>query len=155
MDKSSTSLVRHNIYLSRQIWGELKLRSFQEGSNASEIINYVLEQAFKQRRMAERLAPPTARYRSHARDDDRLGRTVYFQPETWDELQQRAREEQFSAAGLVERLLERYLGLAPTPGEEDTPPRYLTVGDLTIDLGEDRRSIDYRTGQAVEEKSKK
>lgn len=152
--QKSPELVRHNVYISRQVWGELKLRAFQESSSASEIINYVLDQALPEKRLAETAARYAAtesrRFRSHAEDDDRLGRTVYFRQETWDALQRAAEAVKTSVAALVEPLLARYLGLTPSADElpaENNLPRYLKVGELTLDLGEDRRSIDYRTGQ--------
>jgi hypothetical protein len=140
---------KHNINLSRQVWGELKLRSFQEGASASEIIVYVLEQFFQ--------APPAqiriARYQPRT-GEALLGRSVYFPGALWQTAQSLAREHNFSVAGLIEQLLKNYLGLEPgdepieTSLQASNSQRYVQLGSLTIDLGDENPlTIDYKTGK--------
>ncbi|MHC1733381.1 MAG: hypothetical protein AB9888_15290 [Bacteroidales bacterium] len=130
---------RHNIYLSHQVWGALKIRSFDERSDASTIINYVLERFLK--------TPPINLQVFHYRpreEEGRQGRTVYIQTQVWVAIEEKAKQGKFSISSLIETLLSIYLGLVESDEEEPTPTanRYLKVGDTIFDLGENPIRID-------------
>jgi hypothetical protein len=137
---------RHNVNLSRQVWGELKLRSFQEGMNASEMIAYVVESSLSGKYFAHHLP----RYQPRSTDEDRLGRTVFFPAETWRMAQEYARKSGISIAALIDFLLRRYLGLlteAEYTPEEDTPKQTFQIGEERVYLGENPVHIDLKTGK--------
>jgi hypothetical protein len=145
--KAPSTMVRHNIYISHQTWGALKLRAFQERSTATLLIDYVVKRFLKE--------PPArlqlAGNRAHNSDEDRLGRTVYFEPQVWDAVQAIAQSGKFSVASLIEALVSDYLGLTP-PQEFHTPIqgetiRYVRVGGTTFDLGENPTIFDANTGK--------
>ena len=134
--------------------GELKLRSFQERSSSSEIINYVLREFLEKHPARVRLS----RYQPHNRDEDRLGRTVYFQKEIWEAVKLLSKEKGFSISGLIEYLLNVYLGLIPAENEtgesleekiKSNPERYVRMGKDVIDLGENPVQIDWKTGKPL------
>lgn len=138
---------RHNVNLSRRVWGELKLRSFQEGMSASELVAYVVER-FTQGYHALRLP----RYQPRGDDEDRLGRTVFFPAEVWQQAQKRASQSGTSISGLIEYLLKQYLGMLPDT-EEEAPSKGQTVriGEERVYLGENPIKIDLKTGKPSEE----
>ena len=157
---------RHNVNLSHQVWGELKLRSFQERMSASELVAYIVEQATR----AEPAALNISRYQPRNPDEDRLGRTVFFPPDVWQRAQTLAAKSHTSIAGLLDYLLRQYLGLLPGESTESetqaepalqaepeksitypTPPRgkTLRVGEEQVYLGENPIRIDLKTGKPI------
>lgn len=161
--KPTDALERHNVNLSRQVWGELKLRSFQEGISASELVAYVVERFAAE----ESWLAGLTRYQPRNPDEDRLGRTVFFPPVTWARAQALAAQHRVSVAGLIEFWLRRYLGMeAPeAKSEPDTPegssfvyPTYpvdpknvYRVGEERVYLGENPIRIDLKTGKPRQE----
>lgn len=151
---------RHNVNLSHQVWGELKLRSFQERMSASELVAYIVEQATR----AEPVTLNIPRYQPRNPDEDRLGRTVFFPPDVWQRAQTLAARNHTSIAGLLDYLLRQYLGLLPGEAAEPesqaeaeksisypTPPRgqMLRVGEEQVYLGENPIRIDLKTGKPI------
>ena len=136
---------RHNVNLSRQVWGELKLRSFQEGVSASELLSYVVERFTSEGYHAFSLP----RYQPRADDADRLGRTVFLPAEVWQRVQSRAAQYKTSTSGLIDYALRRYLGLLPEDSTDVEPPPRNTVkiGEERVYLGENPLRIDLKTGQ--------
>jgi len=160
VSESDTNLIKHRVYLSHNVWGELKLRAFHERTSASDLVNYVVEQYLKER---ETSVPYTtmrlAIHRAHDRDEDRQGRSVYFRQDLWDRLEELAKAENFSISSLIENLLAIYLGLAPqveakSGPEELDPDRFVRVGGKIYDLGDNPYIIDSNTGQPVEKDPK-
>jgi hypothetical protein len=165
VSESDSNLIKHRIYLSHNVWGELKLYAFHERTSASDIVNYLVEQYLKERstKLPESNMPDASSqlsiHRSHDRDEDRQGRSVYFRPNLWDRLQELAKTENFSVASLIENLLAIYLGLAPQVEEKSAPKeldpnRYVRVGGNIYDLGDNPYIIDSNTGQPVEKSPK-
>jgi hypothetical protein len=152
VNEKPTNLVKHCVYISRYVWGEAKLRSFQEMKSTSELIDYVLEQFLEN--LPNKMDVP--RYRSHNRDEYRLGRSIYFRPNAWDAVQEIAKREKFSVAALIEDLLIHYLGLEPVMenGDNETTQidshHFIQSGGLTYDLGENPVKIDWKTGKPVQ-----
>jgi hypothetical protein len=108
----------HTLYLSDAIWGELKRRAVIERSNASKIADYVLRTFLK---FTPAIDLP--RRRSRLRISDRLNRrNLHLQVDTWERVDEIAREKRYSISVLTEYLLRRYLGLAIT---DDLWPRPL------------------------------
>ena len=144
---------KHNLYLSRQVWGELKARAFQENASASEIITYLLSD-FLKARPADLNLP---RYQPRMVEDgveQRKGRSVYVPARLWQAVQDMADRQHFSVTGLVESLLKNYLGLlAPDlPTDEGSPTgRYIQIGDKLIDLGENPQRIDLKSGKPLDQ----
>ncbi len=146
---------RHNVNLSRQVWGELKLRSFQENLSASELVTYILEKFVQEKYIA--LSLP--RYQPRGEDEDRLGRTVFVPAEIWQQAQERANHLHTSISGLIEFLLRKYLGLLPGSESEDEeesipePPAGHTVriGEERVYLGENPVKIDLKTGKPIKD----
>jgi hypothetical protein len=158
--ESNSDLIKHRVYLSHHVWGELKLRAFHERTSASDLVNYVSDQYLK-----ERAAEQHTRYlqltihRSHDRDEDRQGRSVYFRPGLWAQLEALANEENFSISSLIENLLCIYLGMsaqveAKNRPEELDPNRYVQVGGKIYDLGDNPYIIDASTGQPADKEPK-
>ncbi len=149
---STEETERHNINLSRQVWGELKLRSFQENISASELVAYVLETAVRQGPGATRIT----RYQPRNSDEDRLGRTVFLPAGLWDQAKAMASQQGASAAGLIDYLLKKYLGILPPEQgfryEEPRPGQVVRVGEERVYLGENPIVIDWKTGKPVEKK---
>jgi len=188
---------RHNINLSRHVWGELKLRSVQEGISASELVAYVVDRyagegghkgvrehgeglyqpggsgessrrgASSRRDSSSRRDASSRKYQPRG-DDDRLGRTVFFPPETWARAQAAAERRGESVAGLIEGWLRHYLGLIPLEeaaeagGEEEKPSTQpeqgstkadsvIQLGDECIYLGDNPIRIDWKTGKPKED----
>ncbi len=160
MSENVSGLIKHRIYLSHNIWGELKLHAFHERTSASDIVNYVVEQYLEERdtdRNTRYLQ--LAIHRSHDRDEDRQGRSVYFRPGLWTRLEALAKTENFSVSSLIENLLAIYLGLAheveaKSSQEGQDPNRYVRVGGHIYDLGDNPYIIDANTGQPVEKDPK-
>lgn len=137
---------RHNINLSRQVWGELKLRSFQEGMSASELVAYILDRFLNQGYSTLRLP----RYQPRNTDEDRVGRTVFLPVGLWEKAQARAAATGTSLSGLVEHLLKAYLGLLPESGRAsaEPPPKHtVQIGEERVYLGENPLRIDFKTGR--------
>ena len=147
---SQTEVERHNINLSRQVWGELKLRSFQEGLSASELVAYLVEQFVTEKYNSTLRLP---RYQPRNSEDDRLGRTVFFPPKIWRLAKKRAAQSNTSIAGLIDYLIRRYLGLLPeaTGLEYEPSPRgeVVRVGEEQVYLGENPLHIDLKTGKST------
>jgi hypothetical protein len=140
---------RHNVNLSRQVWGELKLRAFQEGMSASELVAYVVERFTNESYIVLRLP----RYQPRSADEDRLGRTVFFPAGVWEKAQVRAAQCGTSISGLIEHLLKQYLGLLPDSQEEPDQPsagRTVQIGEERVYLGENPLRIDLKTGKPKE-----
>jgi hypothetical protein len=138
-------LERHNINLSRQVWGELKLRSFQEGISASELVTYVVEVLG----VEEYRAGPTPKYQPRNPDEDRLGRTVFFRPDAWKKATTLAKGRRTSVSALIEHLLRRYLGLLSEEEQEAEAraaqeKQYLRIGEERVYLGENPIRIDLK-----------
>ncbi len=152
--------VKHNLSLSTRVWGELKLRAFQENTTASELIAYILEQFIAN--------PPEkiklSRYQSRKyKEGSRAGRTVYIPDPVWLPVEDIARQARFSVTSLVDVLVKDYLGIKPpdddsdeTPGKIDNPAqigqsenpsRYLKIGKTMFDLGDEALSLDLKTGK--------
>lgn len=140
---------RHNVNLSRQVWGELKLRSFQEGMSASELVAYIVEKFLNEKYLAFQLP----RYQPRNTDEDRLGRTVFFPEGVWQQAQARAERAGISMSGLIDFLLKRYLGLLPDQPDPGPPTTGKTVriGEERVYLGENPVRIDLKTGRPKEE----
>lgn len=141
---------RHNVNLSRQVWGELKLRSFQEGLSASELVAYILDRFLQEGYSALRLP----RYQPRNTDEDRIGRTVFLPAGLWAKVQSRAEGSGTSVSGLIEYLLKQYLGLLPET--EETEPdevrgKTIQIGEERVYLGENPVKIDLITGKPKEE----
>jgi hypothetical protein len=141
---------RHNVNLSRQIWGELKLRSFQEGMSASEMVAYVVERYLNESYLAFHLP----RYQPRNTDEDRLGRTVFFTTAAWRGAQNFAQKNSISISALIDFLLRRYLGLLAD--EEAAPPETeaqntVRIGEERVYLGENPLRIDLKTGKTKTE----
>ena len=139
----SNQLERHNINLSRQVWAELKLRAVQESASASELIAYVVEQ-FSGEYAAGVHIP---RYQPRSPDEDRLGRTVFFPAETWQKAQDLSARNGTSIAGLIDFLLQRYLGMLPEPPKNNV----VRIGEERVYLGESQVKIDWKTGKPLDE----
>jgi len=165
VSKSGPDLIKHRVYLSHNVWGELKLRAFHERTSASDVVNYVIDQYLKERAAyvpSANLPHPGLQlsvHRSHNRDEDRQGRSVYFRPDLWARLEELAKAESFSISSLIENLLAIYLGLTPqvemkSGPEELDPNRYVRVGGKIYDLGDNPYIIDSNTGQPVEKSPK-
>jgi hypothetical protein len=158
--EQDADLIKHRVYLSHNVWGELKLHAFHERTSASDVVNYVVEQYLKERtKNLPAASLQLSIHRSHNRDEDRQGRSVYFRPELWDQLQDLAKIENFSVASLIENLLAIYLGLAPQVEPKNSseyldPDRYIKVGGKMFDLGENPYIIDSNTGQPAKKESK-
>lgn len=154
--------VKHNLSLSTRVWGELKLRAFQENTTASELIAYILEQFI--------VNPPEkiklSRYQSRKYNEgSRSGRTVYIPDSVWLPVEGIARQGRFSVTSLVDVLVKDYLGIEPsdgnaseTPREVDdpaqvsqpaNPSRYLKIGKTMFDLGDEALSLDLKTGRVT------
>lgn len=140
----STRLVRTNLYLSETIWLMLRQAALAGASTAQEIINEEVAQFLSER-------PPNIQVTLHRqtdKDELRKPRTIRFRSEIWLNLQQVAESEQFSVSSLVEALLE--IRFKPSETEEvsesvqdnQAPPRYITSGGRTYDLGENPILID-------------
>lgn len=141
---------RHNVNLSRQVWGELKLRSFQESMSASELVAYVIERYLTVGYSTLRLP----RYQPRNTDEDRIGRTVFLPSGLWAKAQSRAAQSGTSLSALIEHLLKQYLGLLPELDEASAnPPEKHTVqiGEERVYLGENPVRIDLKTGKPKEE----
>jgi hypothetical protein len=145
---------RHNIYLSRQVWGLLKQQAFMERTSASVIVDFILDNFLHEPPLQLDLAGN----RSHNRDEDRLGRTIYFKPASWIAFQEIARRGKFSIASFIEALIVHYLGLdAPTAETNEAPKkpnsdfRYVQVGRTTFYLGESPVILDPKTGKPTQE----
>lgn len=153
MAESDSGLIKHRVYLSHNVWGELKLHAFHERTSASDVVNYVVEQYLNDRSMDQNTKYlQLTIHRSHDRDEDRQGRSVYFRPELWTRLEALAKAENFSVSSLVENLLAIYLGLTPQVEEKNIPEgvdpnRYVHVGEHIYDLGDNPYIIDANTGQ--------
>ena len=156
MANNNLELERHSIYLSRHVWGELKLHAFTEGRTASEVVNDVVRDFLDQ--TPDEIQLPG--HRTHNPDERRLGRSVHFEPDLWEKLQTLADREKFSIAALIEDLLIDILGLAEDvetmeiPGELD-PDRFVKVGNDTYVLDKDPKIIDMGTGSPVQKSSNK
>ncbi len=151
MSKNNLELERHNIYLSRQVWGELKLHAFLEGRTASEVVNDMVRDFLSQQLKSMQ----TPGHRSHNPDDRRLGRTVHFESELWQELQELAQTEKFSIAALIEELLIDILGLAEDNDIGELPAglgqnRHVVGNDIYM-IDADPKIIDVNTRQPVQE----
>jgi hypothetical protein len=145
-EKPSTE--RHNINLSRHVWGELKLRAFQENLSASELIEYIIEKLAGEVASLYRVS----KYQQRNPEEDRLGRTVFLSPQAWQKALALAKEMQISVSALIEYLLRRYLGLNPAgdPWQETRPERkgtILRIGEDRVYLGENPVIIDLKTGK--------
>jgi hypothetical protein len=141
---------RHNVNISRQVWGELKLRSFQEGMSASEMVAYVLERFLSESYSALRLP----RYQPRSTDEDRTGRTVFLPAGLWSQAQERAARSGTSLSALIEHLLKQYLGLLPESESADDAPsaeHTVKIGEERIYLGKNPVRIDLKTGKPKEE----
>ena len=163
MPKMPKDLERHNVNLSRQVWGELKLRSFQEGISASELVAYVVERFSAESGELASLS----RYQPRNPDEDRLGRTVFFPAPIWAKAQALAAQNQISVAGLIEFWLRRYLGLATEeespenvetgdstfvyPTADVNPKNVYRVGEERVYLGENPIRIDLKTGKPLKD----
>ncbi len=139
---------RHNINLSRRVWGELKLRSVQESASASELIAYVVEKYNPE----DPSLAGMSRYQPRGSNEDRLGRTVFFPPATWKKAQALAAQNGISVAGLIDYLLKKYLGIADEI-EYAIPerPEFVRVGEERVYLGENPVKIDLKTGKPLQE----
>lgn len=151
MTKKNLELERHNIYLSRLVWGELKLFAFLKERTASEVVNDVVKVFLKQQQQGIQ----TPGHRSHDPDERRSGRTVYFEPELWQDLQELARSEEFSISALIEELLIDKLDLAEDEGMDEDPEsmdssRFVRVGDDTYVLDANPKIIDINAGQPAQ-----
>ena len=144
-----TNPERHNVNISRQVWGELKLRSFQEGMSASDLVAYVLEQFAREQYNALKLP----RYQPRSPDEDRIGRTVFLPAGLWPRVQEKASQSGTSISHLIEYLLKRYLGLLPESETADEPeePKVVRIGEERVYLGENPIKIDLKTGKPKEE----
>jgi hypothetical protein len=145
-----TDRERHNVNLSRQIWGELKLRSFQEGMSASEMVAYIVERYLREGYLAHTLP----RYQPRNTDEDRLGRTVFFTSAAWHAAQEFAQRSNISISALIDFLLRRYLGLLPEEEArplEPEPKNTVRIGEERVYLGENPVRIDLKTGKPKEE----
>jgi hypothetical protein len=101
---------RHSLYLSDDVWGETKRRAVIESSEASTLVNRVLETYLVDP------SPLDLRQR-RSRGDVPFNlniRTVFVQDWVWKRVQQLSEEWQFSVSVLCEYLLRNYLGLEIT-----------------------------------------
>ena len=144
---------RHDLYLSKTVWGELKLRAFQENQTVGAMIAFLLEWAVGD----PHNIPDLSRYqeRSEHNEQDRSHRTVRgISDELWERVEAAARqgERPFSISGLVEYLLRDYLGIkaeedeyAPDPGvhilKDAAQPGALNTGTITFHLGKNPQEI--------------
>ncbi len=140
---------RHNVNLSRQVWGELKLRAVQEGMSASELIAYVAE-----KRVKGESSRSFSRYQERDPDDDRLGRTVFFPEGAWKQVQEAAARYETSASALIDYWLRLYLGLIPedypiTP-ETMRAENTVRVGEERVYLGDHPVKIDLQPGKKAQ-----
>jgi hypothetical protein len=143
---------RHNVNLSRQVWGELKLRAFQEGMSASELVAYLVERFTKEGYKAIVLP----RYQPRSSDDDRLGRTVFVPADVWQSAQERAASFGTSISGLIEYLARQYLGRLPEAEDEPqrTASNTVRIGEERVYLGENPVKFDLNTGKPIEDEKK-
>ncbi len=151
MVTSKSSLEKHNINISHQVWGELKVNAFHERSTASNIVNFLVEDFLRDPSRTDKVSG----HRSHDSDKDRLGRSIYFRPDLWQRLQDLSEKEKFSVASAIENMLIDYLGLADQgvterPVNNPDPNRYVKIGNDVFDLGENPRIIDANTGLLID-----
>src|SRR5512138_3194527 len=97
---------RHDLYISKTAWGELKQRAFIEDKSASAVIAFLLEWAIDH----PANLPDLRRYQARSRGigEDRCRRTVRGIPDTlWTGAEKLAQQGQVPASisGLVEALL--------------------------------------------------
>lgn len=153
--------VRTNIYLSARVWEALKQAAFFGESTANDIVNEEVARFLVSR-------PEQLQLSIHRAGDKSLERkphTIRFHPSLWVRLQQIADQERFSVASLVESLLAMRFELdEPAPSKppekepagsagaprknpwEDNPERYVRVGGVLYDLGENPYIIDLNQG---------
>lgn len=129
---------RHNINFSTTVWGELKQRSVLERTTASDLVIYATEKFFEGRPKKINFA---GRYQPRGCDVSRKARTVYFSPGSWARAEEYANQNQISVSGLIEHLVNIYLGLIEAEANDDlpaerNPENIIQVGDQKVYLGE-------------------
>jgi hypothetical protein len=141
---------RHNVNLSRQVWGELKLRAFQERISASELIAYLVKKNAK----VDLSTSTFSRYQARDPDDDRMGRTVFFPSEVWEQVKNLAARNSTSVSVLIDYLLKVYLGLLEKQEKESSEPpsgKAVLVGNERVYLGDNPIEIDLKTGNTTKQ----
>ena len=137
---------RHNINLSRQVWGELKLRAVQEGASASELIAFVIEKSLA----GQETSTPLPRYQPRGDSSDRSGRTVFLPTLVWKAAREQAAQQGTSVSAWIDYQLRVYLGLL-AENENATPPgKIVQVGSERVYLGENPIGIDLKSGKPKE-----
>lgn len=107
---------RHNLYLSRTVWSELRRRAVLEERSASHIINAVLRAHLDQP-----LQPAPGRRPQPDWPQLAGQRTVYFAPGLYEAAEAHAREEGRSVSLMAEQLLRAYLSLEPLADGKPEP----------------------------------
>ncbi len=147
---------RHDLYISKTAWGELKQRAFLEGKTAGAMIAFLLEWAVQN----PNNVPDLTRYQARSREigEDRCRRTVRgIQDTLWTDAEKMAQQGsvQVSISGLVEALLNQYLGLnieegeAPVEDQSDNnqyqpETGQLQTGRVTFNLGKGAEEINLK-----------
>lgn len=144
---------RHSLYISKVVWGELKHRAFLENMTAAGVIAYLLEWAINHPDQI----PDLERYQSRSRriGEDRARRTARGLSDTvWAEAEKviQQRGLSYSVSGLVEYLLNNYLGLneeqaeASEEGKDENEFQpetgLLKTGRTTFNLGTNSQEIN-------------
>jgi hypothetical protein len=146
---------RHDLYISKTAWGELKQRAFIEGKTAGALIAFLLEWAVHN----PNNVPDLSRYQTRSREigADRCRRTVRGIPNMlWRDAKKMAQQGavQVSISGLVEALLNQYLGLnmeeetsadeQPDNNQYQPETGQLQTGRVTFNLGKGAEEINLK-----------